>query len=863
MDVFVVSHFHWDREWYRPMEEFRARLVDAVDAVLDLLAGDPGYCFVLDGQAVVIEDYLAIRPGRRGELEDGVRQGRLGVGPWYVQPDSLLPSGEAHVRNLLTGRRVARRFGPVSTVAYVPDSFGHPAQFPQLLGGFGLDGFVYWRGNGSELDRLGPRWCWRAPDGSEIRALHLSEGYFGAAALDEDPEVAATRLAVLVGKLAEQGEEPVLLMNGFDHLPPDSNTAEVVERLAARVEGTVQRGLLDDAVAAAPPATSVESFEGELVGGRITNLLQGVWSARLALKLRNRRIEALLEGWAEPFAALGELLGLRDERAALDLAWRSLLKNQAHDSICGCSTDATHERMVARYDDAEGLGTETVRRLLERLAGRDPVRRLPESVDQQVVVFNPSSHARSDIVRVPIVAEPAMRMSIGDPWFHPLMISSLDEPGFSVDGRPVRVVESPEPGRVRWIPGQHVCDIEFVAEDVPPFGCRRYRLEPSTPAPEDVDAGIDIAAGEVGVSARPDGCLDVRLAGRSWEGLFGVEDHGDRGDSYDFDPVGEALIAEPTTVTVTRTRHSSGIQSLTTERRFHLPARLEESRYARSPARTETTVVTRAVVAPGLDRVDVDVEIDNRSEDHRLRLLFPSGSPAQRFRAATTFDVVERTNVAVDDTGWIQPAPRTFCQQGFVEVNGLVVCAPGLPEAEVTPDGVLALTLVRSVGWLARMDLRSRPLPAGPMMEAAGAQVPGRVTARVSILAGGEWAAARDAELGLWGVLGGPSPLLEDGREMLSLSGEGVVLSALKPADDADGIVIRLLNTTGHDARAVLGFGFAVADAVPCSLDEHDLSSQDWDLQADSQGVELEVPAHALRSLRLRGLDRRVAGGGS
>lgn len=852
MDVFLVSHFHWDREWYRPMEAFRARLVDAVDAVLDLLADDPGYCFVLDGQAVVIEDYLAIRPGRRGELETGVRQGRLGVGPWYVQPDSLLPSGEAHVRNLLIGRRVARQLGPVSTVAYVPDSFGHPAQFPQLLRGFGLDGFVYWRGNGSELDRLGPRWCWRAPDGSEIRALHLTEGYFGAAALDADPDVAAARLAGLAAKLAEHGEEPVLLMNGFDHLPPDSNTGEVTERLTGQVDGAVRRALLDDAVAATPPADSVDSFEGELVGGRIANLLQGVWSARMPLKLRNRRIEALLEGWAEPFAALGEVLGLHDEHAALDLAWRSLLKNQAHDSICGCSTDATHERMIGRYDDAERLGAETLRRLLERLAGRDPIRRLPESVEQQVVVFNPSPHPRSDVVRVPIAPEPAMRMTIGELWFHPLMISSLDEPGFSVDGRPARVIESTDPGRLRWIPGQHVCDVEFVAEDVPPFGCRRYRLQPCEPAPDDVDDGLDVAAGDVGVSATPDGRLDVRVGGRRWDGLFGIEDHGDRGDSYDFDPVGDAMVVEPSAVTVTRTRHPSGIQTLTTERTFGLPAGLETSRDARSSVTTETTVITRAVVAPGLERVDVVVEIDNRADDHRLRLLFPTGSPAERFRAASTFDVVERSTAEVDDTGWIQPAPTTFCHHGFVEVNGLVVAAPGLPEAEVTSDGVLALTLVRGVGWLARMDLRSRPLPAGPLMEAAGAQVPGRVKARISILPRGEWRAARDAELGMRGVLGGPSPRLDDGRAMVGLSGEGVVLSALKPADDGDGVVIRLLNTTGRDTHAALRFGFAVTDVVACSLDEQPLSPRDSGLQAGSQDVQLEVPAHALRSLRLR-----------
>ena len=132
MKVFLVSHTHWDREWYRTFQSFRARLVDAIDRVLELVAADEGYRFLLDGQTIAVEDYLAVRPERRDALAVACRQGRIAIGPWYVQPDSLLPSGEAHVRNLLEGRRVGAALGPVSTVAYTPDSFGHPAQFPQL-----------------------------------------------------------------------------------------------------------------------------------------------------------------------------------------------------------------------------------------------------------------------------------------------------------------------------------------------------------------------------------------------------------------------------------------------------------------------------------------------------------------------------------------------------------------------------------------------------------------------------------------------------------------------------------------------------------------------------------------------------------
>lgn len=163
MRAILVTHTHWDREWYRTFQGFRARLVDAVDRVLELCAADPGYHFLLDGQTAAIEDYLEIRPERAEELRARCAEGRIGLGPWYVQPDSLLPSGEAHVRNLLLGRRVGETAGPVSRVGYTPDSFGHPAQLPQLLAGFGIDSFVYWRGNGDELDTLPPSTGGKAP----------------------------------------------------------------------------------------------------------------------------------------------------------------------------------------------------------------------------------------------------------------------------------------------------------------------------------------------------------------------------------------------------------------------------------------------------------------------------------------------------------------------------------------------------------------------------------------------------------------------------------------------------------------------------------------------------------------------------
>ena len=134
----VVPHTHWDREWYQPFQTFRIRLVHLMDRLLDTLARDPAYThFMLDGQTIVLEDYIQVRPERRAELEAHVRSGRLSIGPWHVLPDEFLVAPESLVRNLLLGDRLCRQFGAKMPVGYIPDPFGHVGQMPQILAGFG------------------------------------------------------------------------------------------------------------------------------------------------------------------------------------------------------------------------------------------------------------------------------------------------------------------------------------------------------------------------------------------------------------------------------------------------------------------------------------------------------------------------------------------------------------------------------------------------------------------------------------------------------------------------------------------------------------------------------------------------------
>jgi alpha-mannosidase len=350
----VVPHTHWDREWYLPFEQFRLLLGGTIDGVLDTLERDPAFrSFTLDGQAIVLEDYVEVRPEHEGRLRALLAAGRLEVGPSYVLPDELLAGGEPLIRNFLLGRRVCRRFGvEPSTQGYLPDSFGHPAQLPQILAGFGIGSVLFSRGLGDELDDVGVVFRWRA-GGAEIVACQMLPHYDNFARLGwyRDAEERVQSIVERFGELvAAAGVDTILLANGSDHLPIEPELPSVCESLE-RGFGTEFRIGRYSEFAPAPEGLPVH--EGELVGSRLQNVLRGVNSARIYLKQANERAERRLLA-VETVAALRTLSEAAPfPTADLRLAWRDLLRNHPHDSICGCSCDEVHRDMLVRYEQLD------------------------------------------------------------------------------------------------------------------------------------------------------------------------------------------------------------------------------------------------------------------------------------------------------------------------------------------------------------------------------------------------------------------------------------------------------------------------------------------------------------------------------
>lgn len=412
-----ISHTHWDREWYEPFQIFRIRLAQTIDKALDILASDPDYkYFMLDGQTIVLEDYIEIRPEREDELRAHIRTGRILIGPWYILPDEFLVSGEAIIRNLQRGIRIANSYGRSMMIGYIPDPFGHIGQMPQILAGFGIRHAMFRRGLADEPTEL---W-WEGADGTRMLTTYLRDGYDNAAWLSREPELFAQGMKRLVESLAPHAvTENLLMMHGTDHMPPWENLPKVMRQAAALVPGvslthsnlpkyaeTVERSLTSS-----NDALSV--VKGELRNPKRHHLLPGVTSSRMWIKQRNARAQVLLERWAEPLAAVAANIAPRNGsipanmRPELHLAWKYLLQNHPHDSICGCSADQVHSEMAPRFDSVQQIGENVVGRALASIIREIDTRR--EGGDAlPIVVFNPTPGPRSDVVRLQVDLTPAM-----------------------------------------------------------------------------------------------------------------------------------------------------------------------------------------------------------------------------------------------------------------------------------------------------------------------------------------------------------------------------------------------------------------------------------------------------------------------
>jgi len=892
----MVSETHWDRAWYAPFQVFRVRLVRLVDRVLTLLERDPEFhTFMLDGQTLPIEDYFEIRPERRADLERLVRAGRLQVGPWYSLADEYLVSPEALIRNLIIGIRMAGELGTVMREGYVPDAFGHIGQLPQILDGFGIDSAIFWRGVGDEGEELGDQFWWQAPDGTRVLAIHLRDGYHNTSnlgypmrwgdpsAMEFNPELAMHQLRRAIDVIKPHSHTPyLLLMNGIDHSEADPEVPAIIARANRELQDVhIEHNSLPDFVArvrAWVEQKDLPAFRGEFNRGRYAVILQGVYSTRIYLKQANDRIQTLLESYAEPLSAWAWLLGSDYPAAFLDAAWRKLLKNHAHDDICGCSADPVHEEMMTRFGEAEQIGS-----TLTRDSFRAVAQRINRTAQPGVpfVLYNPLGWPRTEMME--------LRLN-----FDRLDDTANDFRLVDAAGRPMpcQVLGHSEHFEMEVIKGnrKHAVQAAVPVTDLPACGYRVVFAMPGAASPQ-VDSPLQLLPNGMEnrylrAEINADGSLNLldKTTGRQFRQLGYFSDDEDAGDEYDYSPCANpqcvCSLGRPARVQLL---HSGPLQvTYAISSGLPLPASLTEDRQRRSAALVDCSITTTMTLRWDSRVLDMRTTVNNRAMDHRLRVCFPTDIVASQATADAHFDIVSRPIDLPAAEGWAQPPVTTRHQRAFVDVNdgrfGLAVFNRGLPEYEVLRDGgrnCVAVTLLRCVGTISRGDLVTRPSHAGIPCPAPGGQCQGEYAFEYAIYPhAGDWQSVYRAAY-TWhtpvmlrrgdeheGYLPGevwpdispaddvtapvrlrPADLtgtLPPELSLLTLEPEALVLSAVKRSERGDALIVRFYNPTPEAVQASVSLFRPVRRARLVNLNE--------DLQAD-----LPVDEHGRVSLPVRG----------
>jgi alpha-mannosidase len=829
----VVSHTHWDREWYQPFEAFRARLVRMMDALIDLLERDPEFKhFVMDGQTVPLDDYLEIRPDRRGTVERLVREGRLLAGPNYMLPDEFLIGGEAWVRNLQFGIRSARRYGAVMNVGYSPDAFGHIAHLPTILRGFGLDAVVIWRGVPNAIEISEFRWA--APDGSEVMVAHLPHGYGVMPNVPEDRQALQNWLNNVRGALEPYATTShVLVPNGTDHLPAHTGLSGVIRTANDLLpDGRMVHGTYREYVEAVRAELGGRYRDLPLVTGEFrssdrSQVLAGVLSARMWLKQRYAYCEDLLARYAEPLVAWAHLLrrGERknversiSDRAMLRHAWKLLLQNGPHDSVTGCSVDPVYDDVKMRFDRCEQIASAVMFEAHRQIAGD-----VARPGEETIVVYNSENGPRTDVCTVQM---PVERGKLPQKFVN---AAGNEAPAQVIQ----RGIHSPRDSRERVVAA-------FMAGDVPGFGYKAFRVEhgEDKPAPASRE-GRSIENEVFRLTAAEDGTLTVedKRSGRVLRGLNSFVDSGDCGDEYTYcPPDADVTVASSSGPVAVEVAERGPVRwTLEMGMTYSLPKRLTGDRTSRSTERVDCEIVSRVRLYPGVARIEIETEVDNLAEDHRLRVLFPSGIVTAESASEQHFGVVRRAAAAPPKQPGSPETPvATYPQKTFTDLSdgahGLMIANRGLPEYEVLieEDGnaKFALTLLRCVGWLSRDDLKTRVAHAGPGFETPGAQVPGQWKFEYALIPhDGGWETAftkahRFARpLRAIRVASGSGALPAE-RLLLSIDQPGVVMSSVKLAEDDDGVVVRLYNIADEPVEAHVTRHEAYGDTRVTDLNE-------------------------------------------
>ncbi|MBR2506495.1 MAG: hypothetical protein IKB70_06190 [Bacilli bacterium] len=841
---FVISHTHWDREWYLPFENFRLKLVHLIDRLLKILEKNKNYIFHLDAQCVVLEDYLELRPYNKQILCDYIKSGNIIIGPWYLQSDLYYSGGEATIRNLNYGIEIANQYGKCSNIGYCADQFGIISQLPQILSNYGIDTFIFGRGytlarkdeNGEKYEE--PHKCefkWRGADGTELLSVHMLKWYNNAQHISTEIDKAE---ALVYDNYKEfEGcnfSDAILLMNGVDHLEAQPDIIEAIDNLQKAGYNIKQYTFAQyvDYIKDYFEKNNVTLpvVEGALNKGFDLNMLKGCRASRPYLKTSNVQAEDLLENKIEPLYSYLEQVGMKGvyPKGELNHLWKSLLKMQTHDCICGCSVNAVHSHMEDRFESINELGKDVLLRGMKLLSHHIDSKYKNDG-NYLITVFNPTEKEFSGVVtetlKIP-TSEKIQSFEIFD-----AVGNSID---FAVVDNKINVIDIVSELNLPGMLEVNEITVQFYVEEVQPYGVTAYSVVPCNKVDKnDSDFNNDFVDFEI---TNDSFVLVDKVTNKKYINPFYIEDEADKGDAYVFypSPCDKKVVAYPNSCSLVFENRFKKTALLKFEYDYPEEFDFENNKCKQSFKRQSCNLYLSLLKDSKM--IEINLEFDNKCKDHRVRFCIDCGFNNEGLMTDSPFDYIINKKY---DCGEVSDS-FTHCNSTFAysenENVQALFCTEGLYEVE-NFEGKIAFTIVRSTGRISYdynfigdnfkcSENQTLRLIKHRIGMSFGALSPSEcfITAkqfRVGCLTIADSYDVRKYAGGRFAVQSTPYSefyYLEDeynnvstnGKELFKLSGKDVVVSAVK-CDGEGNLVVRLLNFSEEDSIATIEFDGKIA----------------------------------------------------
>ena len=688
--VIAYLHTHWDREWYREFEVFRLRLLRVLDNVLDLLESGEIPCFYFDGQTSALQDYLEINKEKEPLVRKLIKEKKLFIGPCYTLVDEFLTDGICFRKNLEIGLNYAKELGCQDFLGYFADTFGHSKNIPDILKEFGIDKAIVWRGCGENIPS---EFLFNG-----IKTVNLIRGYFmDTFTIDDTAENKAKSLEDHLDRIAEKSTDIILLPIGADHLGVNCDIAKQIKEINKHFKNYEIK--LSSPFEYFKLVKDNFNFEWneELRDNSRTFILQGSYSARIKLKQYNTKCSYQLD-LANKFQKFAQVkYKTKSYNNSIEYAYKLLLQNQAHDGICGCSTDLVHQENVIRYEKILQIANTIIEELKLEICRNPLIVNLSTNNFNGIIEFeSPEKLSKKDfqLVSKKVGVEnellyDSQKIPVTEDFKN--IYTYLTEIGNKAPSKPLAHNQKVKIGILS------ATDLRF-----------------SDTKLENSKISLEIKGQKIEITDK--------VSQQTYSDFMNFIDFQDNGDTYNFGPVtGDKGI-------------KSKIISSKTLRKGELQCALAVK------FKIEETILNIEI---SLDKnsslINFKTTWNNKKKNHLLQVQFNLKEPITKTFSEDMGTLIEREfdpnydiRKNLPKTKGIETKTNTAPMQRYVNAQGFEVVTKGLCEYEVKKNS-LAITLLRAIGIISNPNNPSRSTPAGPPIEVFGAQQLGENTAEFSI----------------------------------------------------------------------------------------------------------------------------------